>query len=84
MPNIIKLTWDTIIDLDEIYDKITSNDRWTISHERVFKYEDKFYKTYYDKGATEYQDGCGVGLNDELECIEVKAVEVKTIKYVPV
>jgi hypothetical protein len=64
-------------DTDEgsiIEDKIIGHSRWAVQHEIIFEYQNKYHKTYYEKGATEYQD---VGIwedQDEIECFEVYQV----------
>ena len=73
---------------DEI--KIISNEivdqrRWLTEHKLIFKYQNKFYKIYYDAPSTEGQDGCGYFEynNDEdlIEIDEVFPVEKTIIVY---
>lgn len=58
-----------------IEDNIIENDRWSILHEIIFKYNDKFYKTCYSIGATEMQDEKPWEYDNEIECTEVRQVE---------
>jgi len=60
---------------------IVGHSRWSVNNEIIFQYNDKFYKTYYSSGATEYQESYGFGHDEETECEEVIPVEVKVIKY---
>ncbi len=64
-----------------IEDTIDDTSRWSICHTLVFKYEDKFYQSYYRVGATEYQDERPWDDEKEVECIEVEPVEVTVIQY---
>jgi hypothetical protein len=68
---------------EKVEDTIVETTRWAILHSMVFKFEDKFYRSLYRKGATEMQDeqpyeydGDGEGM---VECAEVIQVE-KTVK----
>lgn len=62
-----------------IYTDITDTSRWSIIYESVFKFDGKFYRTYYSVGATESQDERPYDYDDdEIECLEVFPVE-KTI-----
>lgn len=66
-----------------IQDDITSTSRWHINYELIFKYQDKFYATYYRRGATEQQDEAPYEYDkDEIECLEVYPVEKIVIEYV--
>lgn len=62
-----------------IKDTITSTSRWSEYHEIIFSYNDKFYKTHYSQGLTEYQDESPWENEEEVECTEVELVE-KTVK----
>lgn len=64
-----------------IEDNIIDHTRWSIVHELVFKFEDKFYSTNYSRGATEYQDESPFQYNKEVICHEVKPVEKIIIVY---
>jgi hypothetical protein len=64
-----------------IYDNIVDNSRWSIHHEVVFEFENKFYKTSYRIGATENQDERPWEYDDTVDCQEVKPVEKTVIVY---
>lgn len=69
---------DYLVISDEIYDKR----RWSITYQLIFKFKDKFYKTYYSVGATEQQDeGPWQYEGDQIDCWEVKPVEKTVIVY---
>lgn len=80
---------DEDFDLDDgikvISDKIIDNRRWAIEHKVIFKFQDKFYKFYYDAPATEMQDGCGYFADyaddDLIDVDEVHPVEKTIIIY---
>jgi hypothetical protein len=61
-----------------IEDKIISHSRWSVIHSLIIKYNDKYYKTSYSVGATEYQDEQAWEYDDEVELVEVHQVP-KTI-----
>lgn len=68
-----------------IKDEIYENSRWSIRSELIFKFENKFYSTCYSRGATEQQDESPWECDGEdIECLEVKPVEVTTIEYVSI
>ena len=55
--------------------------RWSVRHKLVFKAPNgKYYKTYYETGATEYQEYDHWD-DWEPECQEVQAVEKMVIVY---
>ena len=55
-----------------VYDRLTETGRWNIHHERVFKHDDRYYRTHYSLGATEYQEERPYeDAGDEIECTEV-------------
>jgi len=67
---------------ETIYDKIDDSSRWSITHERVFKHENKFYRTYYNVGATEMQDESPYEWGkSEIECAEVIPIERTVVVY---
>lgn len=69
------------LDKDNIVsDIITDHDRWSVSHERVFKYKGKFYITHYSVGATEYQEQ-EMYYDDVVECKEVAPVQKLVTVY---
>lgn len=82
--NLIKLHKDFLIkelDLPDsaIKNTITDTSRWSVHHEIIFAYNDKFWRTDYSVGATEQQDECAWEYEEEVDCIEVHLIE-KTIK----
>lgn len=86
-------TQDTIYDLFEgneekgyecISNEIVDKSRWTVQYELLVKIGEKFYRTFYERGATEYQDNGPWECDDKIELIEVEPREVKTIQYFPV
>lgn len=65
--------------------EIVDTSRWSIMHEAIFRYKDKFYRTCYSVGATESQDERPYEYDaDQIECPEVKPVQVTITKYVDV
>lgn len=56
--------------------KIIDHDRWSVTYEEIFEFEEKYYKTYYSVGATElqyiypYEDETNM-----IKCDEVQQVE---------
>lgn len=69
--------------------KIIKNDiyetsRWSISYGLVFEYQNKYYKTFYSRGATECQDEHPFEYDeDEINCIEVIPVIETVVVYKP-
>lgn len=61
--------------VDVVQDEIVDTSRWSVIHEIVFKYEDKFYSTTYSEGATEMQDESPFQYDEEIDCTEVHQVE---------
>lgn len=64
-----------------IHDNIVDQTRWDTIHEVVFQYEDKFYKTDYAVGSTEYQDYGPWESENDITCDEVRPVEKTVIAY---
>jgi len=59
-----------------IEDELVDNDRWSIHHRLIFKWEDGlYYQTYYCVGATEMQDEGPWDYDEEVECSQVRKVE---------
>lgn len=87
----MKFDKQTLIELayedhDEAYKiietKMTGQRRWVTEYTQVFKYGDKYYVTYFDKGSTENCDTCPYEYeDDEIECEEVVPVEKTIIVY---
>lgn len=89
MSNVIKLPKETLQDIlwesdQVIEDTIEEHSRWSVLHNLIFKHEGKCYQTHYSVGATEYQDERPWEYEDEVECTEVKQVEVTVKKWVAV
>lgn len=59
----------------QVFERICNHSRWSVTYEIVFQHEDKFYRTYYNTGATEYQDCSPWEHDDMVECEEVIEVE---------
>lgn len=79
------------IHLKKIQEYITDQDRWStyITYTFTDVNTGKYYQITYEQGSTEYQDyGCFCALESadgtEVDCVEVKPVEVTVIKYEPV
>jgi hypothetical protein len=70
-------------DFEVIQDRIIDTSRWSVHHEIVVKHTEtnKFYKTTYSKGATEYQDEQPFEDDDEVILKEVIPVETAVIVY---
>jgi hypothetical protein len=65
-----------------ISNEVIGRRRWVIEYERIFEFENKFYRTVYEVGSTEIQDQQAYEYDDDMiECNEVFPVEVKTIVY---
>jgi len=68
-----------------IMSEISDTSRWSVYYEMVFKFDGKFYVTYYSKGATECQDESPYEYEpEEVLCIQVEPVEVTVTEYQPV
>jgi hypothetical protein len=57
-----------------IDNKIIGTSRWSIQHEIIFQFEEKFYRTHYQVGATEYQDEYPWENENEITTEEVELV----------
>ena len=80
-----EMLWDEGGSLEKIQDKIIENSRWSILHSIIFKFDNKFYKSNYSIGSTEYQNERPWEYDeDEVECEEVVPVEKKVIIYEPI
>jgi nitrogen fixation protein len=68
----------------KLADRMIDKSRWSIHHELIFKFEDKFYIAPYSRGATEYQDEVPWQYEkDEVLCYEAEQQEIKKFIYVP-
>lgn len=65
-----------------ISEDIVETDRWSILYLMIFKTDNRYFSSYFRRGATEYQDESPYdGEGDKVRCIEVFPTEVKVIKY---
>ncbi len=65
-----------------IENKIVDTTRWSKVYRMIFRFEDKFYSSLYQCGATEYQDEEPYEYEDDMiECTEVFPVEKTIIVY---
>jgi hypothetical protein len=61
---------------DVIINELVDTSRWSVHYRMVFKFEDKFYQTFYSCGATETQDESPYEYDGaQIECKEVFATE---------
>lgn len=69
------IVYDEDLDSFElISEEINDTSRWSIHITVVFKYNNRFWRTFYSKGATEYQDESPYE-NDDKVAYEVFPVE---------
>ena len=69
-------------------DKLIGTSRWSIQHEIIFQFEEKFYRTWYQVGATEYQDESPWEYDEEITTEEVELISkqyrnLNTLVYTP-
>ena len=62
-------------EVEIVSDEITGTSRWSIFHELIFRYEDKYYRCDYSVGATEMQYEAPWEYETEIDCHEVHLVE---------
>lgn len=74
--------WD--LPYSALEDRITGTSRWSTKHEIIFQFNDKFYRTSYQTGATEMQDEQPWEYQKEVECEEVQRVEKLVTIWEPV
>lgn len=68
--------WDAFDELETVRNEITDNGRWSIHHDWVFKYKDRYFQTSYSVGATEMQDESPFEYDGDADgLIEVDEVE---------
>ena len=73
---------DNVDDAEIISDEIVDTRRWSIDHELIFRFENKFYRVSYSVGATEMQDERPFeNEDDEIECTEVQPVQIIKVEY---
>jgi hypothetical protein len=72
-----ELVWDEGDDnVEVIEDELIDESRWSLHYRMIFKYDEKYYETFYSKGATEQQDESPYEFeDDEIECVEVFPIE---------
>jgi hypothetical protein len=70
--------------VEALEDTIIESSRWSILHELVFRVKDKFYRTTYNVGATEYQDERPWEHDTDVDCEEVHQVEKLVKVWEPV
>lgn len=76
---------DVIYSNDVVSSIIIDHGRWTVTYEKVFRHEGKYYQTKYCVGATEFQDWEAYQEEpDMIECPEVVPVERVVVRYEPV
>ena len=71
-------------DVRVVSDEIVDTSRWSIYHDLIFSFENKFYNTQYSVGATEYQDERPWEVLEYVDCTEVAPVERIITVYEPV
>ena len=70
--------------VEVISTELVDTTRWCVVYEQIFKFEDKFYSTSYQVGATENQDERPYEWeDDEIDCVEVVPTEKTMIVYLP-
>lgn len=78
-----EMVYDESEILTKIEDNVVGNSRWSIQHVVIFKYKDKYYRTFYSVRATENQYEEPFEYSDnEIECEEVILKEVKVKEWV--
>jgi len=65
-------------------DEVVDTSRWSVIHELIFEHEGKHYRTFYSKGATEYQDESPWEYDEDVKCTEVELKEVTVKQWVDV
>jgi hypothetical protein len=70
---------------EEISETIIDHRRWVVVYEVIFKHQGKFYRTRFERGATEYQNQAPYEYEpDEIECQEVSPEKRTITVYEPV
>lgn len=74
------------VGLTVVRDQLYDSSIWSLHYEFIFRTkQDKYYRTYYSKGATESQDESPFEYDEDMiECEEVKPVEKMIIDYVKI
>jgi len=76
-----RVLWEDAEGTEIIEDEIIDNSRWSIHYRLIFKKDDKYYQTFYSRGATESQDERPWEYEDKVECVEVEPYEKIIIEY---
>ena len=80
----MKFTKEFLIDKggEDVSNVLVKHNRWSVTYERIFGWEGRFYKTRYNVGATENQSECPYEYEpEEIECPEVFPVEKTVTVY---
>lgn len=75
---------DPDADVEVIEDTITSTSRWSVHHDLVFRLGPTHYSTSYSVGATEQQNERPWEYEEEVECVEVRAVQKTITAWEPI
>ena len=76
------LIHNDVDDGEVVENKIVKTSRWSIHHEIVFKYNERFFETQYSTASTEAQDERPFDYNpDNIEWKEVFLVEKMVTVY---
>lgn len=67
---------------EKVESKITGHIRWSICYEEIYKFEGRFYKFCFRRGATEQQDERPYEFDKTVQVSEVFEKEVLTKVYV--
>lgn len=65
-----------------IKEELIDKDRWMVCYRIIFKYNGKFYETFYNVGATEMQDERPWEYESKIRCYEVEQKEVLVKQWV--
>jgi hypothetical protein len=68
-------------DIEVISNEVIDNTRWSIVKELLVRIKDKFYRTHYFRGATEYQDEGPWEHENEIVLTEVQQRAVIRMVY---
>lgn len=80
-----EIAYDDYSEANLIEDNIVEVSRWSIIHEIIFEYKEKFYKSSYSKGATEMQDESPYEYDEDMiNCTEVEQKEIMVKQWVEV
>ena len=72
-------------DVKIVQDEVIDFGRWSVLHDLVFGYENKFWNVSYSRGATEQQyESPFEHDSDEISCTEVQPIQKTITTYIPV